>query len=193
MTTERSDRGRPPGGQRPSGGARPLCVRHDLERLTERDPHGQAGDPALVIPGTAGYHQGRSEHESARVGAAMTTKRSDRGDSKPRLSPVATLLHISDDFIAGLSIPPLPEGVPQRLADAVVRRVQALLFHLREAKRQQYARTLEIRLVREAFGAVLTACELHLPDCEVYYATFRQLVDELGYERLEVGFTKPAP
>ena len=104
----------------------------------------------------------------------MMTKRGDRTDPKARISPVATLSHISDDFVAELNIPPLPESVPQRLADAVERRVQALLFHL-----------------REAYRAVLTAYELNLPDCEAHYATFRQLVEELGYERVEVGFAKP--
>jgi hypothetical protein len=119
------------------------------------------------------------------------TKRGDRTDPRARISPVATLTHISDDFVAELNIPPLPETIPQRLADAVIRRIQALLFHLREAKHRQYVRALEIRLVREAYRAVLTAYELNLPDCEVHYATFRALVEELGYERVEVGFAKP--
>ena len=119
------------------------------------------------------------------------TKRGDRTDPKARISPVATLSHISDDFVAELNIPGLPESVSQRLADAMLRRIQALLYHLREAKHRQYVRALEIRLVREAYRAVLTAYELGLPDCEVHYGTFRQLVEDLGYERVEVGFAKP--
>jgi hypothetical protein len=49
------------------------------------------------------------------------------------------------------------------------------------------------RLVRDAYRAVLTAYELGLPDCETHYASFRQLVEELGYERVDVGFRKPEP
>jgi hypothetical protein len=45
--------------------------------------------------------------------------------------------------------------------------------------------------VREAYRAVLAAYELNLPNCEVNYATFRQLVEQLGFEPVEVGFTKP--
>jgi hypothetical protein len=119
------------------------------------------------------------------------SKRGDRTDPRVKLSPTATVSNLSDDFVETLRIPPLPENVPQRLADAVARRVQALLFHLREAKRKRYVRALEIRLVREAYRAVLTAYELHIPDSEVHYATFRQLVEELGYEGVEVGFAKP--
>lgn len=115
----------------------------------------------------------------------------DRSDPKVRLSPNATLAHLSDDFVAELNIPPLPESLPQRLADAMDRRVQALLYHLREARRREYVRALEIRLVRDTYRAVLTAYELDLPNCEVYYATFRQLVEDLGYQRVEVGFAKP--
>ncbi len=119
------------------------------------------------------------------------TKKRDISEPRARLSPTATLTHVSEEFIEGLRIPPLPETIPQRLLEAVERRVQSLLFHLKEAKQRRYVRALEIRLVREAQRAVLTAYELKLPDAEVHYAAFRQLVEELGYERVEVGFAKP--
>lgn len=112
---------------------------------------------------------------------------------KVRLSPTATVAHLTDDLVADLHIPALPEGIPQRLVDAIQRRVAALLYHLREAKKRRYVSALEIRLVRDAYRAVLTAYELGLPDCETHYASFRQLVEELGYERVDVGFRKPEP
>jgi len=121
-------------------------------------------------------------------------KKRDDTEPRPRLSPTATVEHLTEELVAELAIPPLPEGVPQRLADAIERRVQALLYRLREASTRRYVGALEIRLVRDAFRAVLTAYELKLPDSEVYYATFRHLVDELGYDSADVGFTKrPTP
>ena len=116
-------------------------------------------------------------------------KKRDASDPKAKLSPTATVEHLTDDLMAALNIPPLPD-VPRRLAEAVLGRVTALLYRLREANSHQYVGALEIRLVRDAYRAVLTAYELQLPDCEVHYATFRQLVEDLGYERLEVGFRK---
>ena len=114
----------------------------------------------------------------------------DRPEPRERRSPSATLSHATDDFIQELGVPALPEGIPQRLEDAIRARVNALLFHLREAKREQYVKVIEVRLIREALGAVLTACELKLPDGQVLYATFRQLVRDLGYDRADVGFLK---
>jgi len=105
------------------------------------------------------------------------------------MSPTQTLSNLTDDYIQQLGIPPLPD-VPQRVAEALDRRVNFLLYHLREAQKRQYIGALEIRLVREAFRAVLTAYELKLPDCEANYATFRRLVEDLGYERVDVGFRK---
>ena len=93
-------------------------------------------------------------------------------------------------MVAELDIPALPDGIPQRLASAVEARVQAYLFQLREATRVQYVRPLEVRLLRDAHRAVLTACELAIHDAEVYYARFRHLAEELGYERVEVGYRK---
>jgi hypothetical protein len=117
-------------------------------------------------------------------------KKRDDTEPRPRLSPTATVEHLTEELVAELAIPPLPEGVPQRLADAIERRVQALLYRLREASTRRYVGALEIRLVRDAFRAVLTAYELRMPDAEAHYATFRKLVEELGYERVEVGFRK---
>jgi hypothetical protein len=120
------------------------------------------------------------------------TRRRDDTEPRARLSPTATVDHLTDDLMEAFAIPPLPDSVPQRLADAIQRRVAALLYCLREAKNRRYVGALEIRLVRDTFRAVLTAYELQLPDCEAHYATFRQLVEDLGYERVEAGFRKRA-
>jgi len=121
------------------------------------------------------------------------TKHHDHGEPRERRSPTATLTN-TDEFIADLNLPQLPEGIPQRLEEALRARVNALLFQLREAKREQWVKVLEVRLVREAFRAVLTAHELAIADSEVLYATFRHLVDELGYDTTDVGFVKrPVP
>lgn len=93
-------------------------------------------------------------------------------------------------MVADLNIPRLPESIPQRLESAIQARVEAYLFQLREATRVRYVRPLEVRLLRDAHRAVLTACELKIHDAEVYYAQFRHLAQELGYERVEVGFRK---
>jgi hypothetical protein len=116
------------------------------------------------------------------------SKRRDK--PKERLSPTNTVAHLTDDLIEGLDIPKLPETIPDRLADAIRRRAQAYLYALKEAKQQQYVKVLEIRLIRDAHRAVLTAYELGLPEGEVFYAGFRRLVEELGYERTEVGFKR---
>jgi hypothetical protein len=52
---------------------------------------------------------------------------------------------------------------------------------------------LELRLVRDAHRAVLTAYELGLADAEALYGDFRKLVEELGYERTEVGYRRKEP
>lgn len=109
---------------------------------------------------------------------------------KLRLSPTDTVAHLTDDLIAGLDIPRLPESIPERLADAIRRRAEAYLYALKEARQQRYVGALEIRLLRDAHRAVLTAYELGLPDGAVYYAQFRSLVEQLGYERAEVGFKR---
>ncbi len=98
---------------------------------------------------------------------------------------------MSNDYISDLNLPELPGKIPDRLASALRSRIEALLYHLDQAKADRYIPPLEIRLVRDAHRAVLTACELGLSDGEVYYARFRELVKELGYERTEVGFSLP--
>jgi hypothetical protein len=120
------------------------------------------------------------------------TRKHEHGEPRERRSPDATLTN-TDDFIADLNLPQLPEGIPQRLEEGLHARINALLFQLREAKREQWVKPLEVRLVREAFRAVLTAHELALPDADVLYASFRHLVAELGYERADVGFVKREP
>jgi len=119
----------------------------------------------------------------------MANKRS-RSQPRERLSPTNTVSDYSDDFIESLKLPQLPEQIPARLEEAIRKRVSALLYTLKEAKKERYVGTLEIRLVRDAHRAVLTAYELGITDSEVHYASFRQLVEELGYERTDVGFRK---
>jgi hypothetical protein len=121
------------------------------------------------------------------------TRKHEHSEPRERRSPTATLTN-TDEFIADLDIPALPEGIPQRLEEGLRARVNALLFQLREAKRERWVKVLEVRLVREAFRAVLAAHELAIADSEVLYATFRHLVEELGYESVDVGFVKrPTP
>jgi phosphoglycolate phosphatase-like HAD superfamily hydrolase len=121
------------------------------------------------------------------------TRRRERNEPRERRSPTATVANYSDDFIVELDIPPLPEGIPQRLEEAIRARVTALLFRLREAKQEQYIKVLEVRLVREAYQAVLTAHELGIADSEVLYANFRHLVEDLDYEPADIGFVKKRP
>ena len=97
------------------------------------------------------------------------SRKKEESHPRARLSPTATVAHLTDQFIDAMNIPALPDNVPTRLADAVRKRV------------------------RDAFRAVLTAYELHLPDGEIFYAKFRELVEALGYERTEIGFRKPDP
>lgn len=117
-------------------------------------------------------------------------ERKDKTNPKQRMSPTHTVAHLSDDFIEEMRIPRLPEQIPERLADALRKRVQAFLFRLKAAKKEQYVPALEIRLVRDAHRAVLAAYELGLPEGEVFYAGFRRLVEDLDYERTDVGYTK---
>ncbi len=118
----------------------------------------------------------------------MASKR--RGGSKPRFSPNETVMHLTDDFARDLEVPTLPDQIPARLADALRRRVQAYLFYLREARRERYVPAMEIRLIRDAQRAVLTAFELNLSEKEVFYAEFRQSLEALGYQRCEAGYRK---
>jgi hypothetical protein len=101
--------------------------------------------------------------------------------------------NFTDEFIAEMNIPELPESIPERLEQALRARIDALLYQLRQAKAEQYVRALEVRLVREAYHAVLAGYELDIADCEVLYATFRHLVEDLGYAAAEVGFSKRRP
>ena len=121
----------------------------------------------------------------------MGNKR-DRPEPRDRRSPDATVANFSNDFMEGLGIPALPEGIPQRLEEALRARVNALLYQLREAKRERYVKVLEVRLAREAHRAVLTAHELHLRDADVLYASFRRLLEDLGYKATDVGFARGA-
>ncbi len=132
----------------------------------------------------------RMTRQAERSSEDVMGKRSDRLEPRERRSPNATLSNYSDDFIEGLAIPALPDSIPQRLEEAIRARVNAMLFRLREAKTERYVKVLEVRLVREAFRAVLTAYELGLADSEVLYATFRHLVEDLGFESTDVGFVK---
>jgi hypothetical protein len=97
---------------------------------------------------------------------------------------------MTDAWIAELNLPALPHSIPQRLDEAIRTRTEALLFQLREAKSAGYVRAFETRLVRDAHRAVLTAVELDVEDARVYYSQFRDLVEQLGYERCDVGFKR---
>ncbi len=120
------------------------------------------------------------------------TRKHESHEARERRSPDATLTN-TDEFIADLNLPQLPEGIPQRLEEGLRARINALLFQLREAKKEQWVKPLEVRLIREAYGAVLAAHELALADADVLYASFRHLVQDLGYERVDVGFVKREP
>ena len=109
---------------------------------------------------------------------------------KPRLYPTDTVSHLTDELVGDLDIPGLPDSIPSRLTDAVGRRAEAYLYALKEATQQRYITALEVRLLRDAHRVVLTAYELGLPDGPVYYARFRALAEQLGYERTEVGFKR---
>lgn len=118
------------------------------------------------------------------------SRRRERTTPRERRSPTATVANYTDDFIADLNIPQLPEGIPARLEEALRARIEALFFQLKLARNEQYVRALEVRLVREAYHAVLAGYELGIDDCEVLYATFRRLVEDLDYVAAEVGFSK---
>lgn len=117
-------------------------------------------------------------------------KKRERSQPKARLSPTKTFENLTDDFMAQLDIPKLPDRIPDRLATALRNRIQGFLFCLRESRSDRFVEALEIRIMRDAHRAVLTAYELKLADSEVHYAAFRQLADELGYERTDVGLRK---
>lgn len=120
-------------------------------------------------------------------------RKRDRPPPQERLTPTHTVAHLTDDFIDQLNIPELPGNIPARLEVAIRKRVNALLYQLREVTGDRLVRPFEMRLVRDAHRAVLTAYELKLSDAEVLYASFRRLAEELGYERAEVGFRKDPP
>lgn len=118
------------------------------------------------------------------------SKKRDRPEPRERRSPSATVADLTDGFIADMNMPQLPDSIPQRLEDALRARVEALLFQLREARRERYVKALEVRLVREAYQAVLAAYELRIADAQVMYAMFRRLIEDLGYAPADVGFVK---
>ena len=118
------------------------------------------------------------------------SKKRERSQPRERLSPVRTVANVTDEFVDSLNIPDLPPNIPDRLADGIKQRIEAFLYHLKESRKARYAPILELRLVRDAHRAVLTAYELALPEAEVFYARFRRLVEDLGYVRTEVGYTR---
>ena len=119
------------------------------------------------------------------------SRRKDDSSPRPRRSPTQTVSDVSNAHMVELNLPSLPSRIPDRLATALRCRVEALLYELEQAKRARYIAPLEIRLVRDTHRAVLTACELGLSEGEVFYARFRDLVEAMGYERTEVGFSLP--
>jgi len=121
------------------------------------------------------------------MGDHMAKRNSEPRDKR---SPTETVENYSNEFAADLDIPPLPDSLPNRLEEAIAARVEAFLFRLKEAQQNRYVRALEIRLIRDAHAAVLTAYELRLRNAGVWYARFREAVEALGYERTDIGFTK---
>jgi len=119
------------------------------------------------------------------------SRRKDDSPPRPRRSPTDTVADVSDGHMDGLNLPELPSRIPDRLSSALRSRVEALLYELDQASRSRYIAPLEIRLVRDAHRAVLTACELGLSEGEVFYARLRALLKEMGYERTDVGFNRP--
>lgn len=117
-------------------------------------------------------------------------RKRNRSLPKERLSPTNTVANLTDDFMDQLNLPQLPDRIPARLEEAMRKRVNGLLYHMRVATKERYVGAMELRLVRDAHRAVLSAYELGIHDSETYYATFRRLVEALGYERCEVGYRK---
>ena len=117
-------------------------------------------------------------------------RKKDKSLPKERLSPTHTVANLNDDFMDQLNLPQLPDRIPARLEDALRKRVNSLLYHMRVATQERYVGAMELRLVRDAHRAVLTGYELGIHDSETYYATFRRLAEALGYERCEVGYRK---
>jgi hypothetical protein len=117
-------------------------------------------------------------------------KKHTLSDPRNKMSPLNTVAHLTDEFINDLQLPELPGGIPDRLSNAVRERVNAHLFRLKEAKQVQWHKPFEVRLVRDAHRIVLTAYELGMPEAEAYYATFRQLAEDLGYRRADVGYQR---
>ena len=117
-------------------------------------------------------------------------KKHTLSDPRNKMSPLNTVAHLTDGFIDDLQLPGLPDGIPDRLTQAIRERVNAHLFRLKEAKQVQWHKPFEVRLVRDAHRIVLTAYELGLPEAEAYYATFRELAEDLGYHRVDVGYRR---
>ncbi len=118
------------------------------------------------------------------------SRRRERPNPRERLSPTETVMHLTDDIIDSLDIPTLPGNLPDRLVTTLQRRIKALFYYLEASRNNRYAGALELRLVRDAHRAVLTAYELGLDDAEQQYAAFKNLVVELGYERTDVGYRR---
>jgi hypothetical protein len=125
--------------------------------------------------------------------SAAMSRKNDKSNPRQRISPTETVAHLTDDFVESLDIPPLPDSIPARLENALRRRIMAFMHYLKSARKQRYVGALELRLVRDAHRAVLTAYELGLADAEALYGDFRKLVEELGYERTEVGYRRKEP
>ncbi len=117
-------------------------------------------------------------------------RKRDRSLPKERMSPTHTVANLTDDFMEQLNLPQLPERIPARLEEALHKRINGLLYHMRVSTQERYVGAMELRLVRDAHRVVLTAYELGIKDSETYYATFRRLAEDLGYERCEIGYRK---
>ncbi|MBU0461661.1 MAG: hypothetical protein KJ574_03675 [Nanoarchaeota archaeon] len=118
--------------------------------------------------------------------------RRDRDETReppPAVPPNATLDNITDNYIDSLDLPQLPK-IPDRLEDAVKKRGEACLYHLRHAVRQRMPRPYELRMAVCVRDVISTANELGMSEAKKWNGEFRQIMKDLGYERIDLGYRK---
>ncbi|MFC1754455.1 hypothetical protein ACFL96_13855 [Thermoproteota archaeon] len=116
-------------------------------------------------------------------------RKRDRKEAE-RLSPTETLDNVTDNFLeTELHIPEL-SSVPERLEQSIKSRTEQCLHYLKWMNSQDYATPYEVRLIVETRDMISTAKMLGINDADRYYAQFKNLVEDLGYERIDRGFKK---
>ena len=113
----------------------------------------------------------------------------NRSEPRARLAPTQTVAHLTDDFIAELSLPQVgraSKGIQRKL----VERTFSLLHELEGLAESKYDLLHEVVLIEEAQRCVFAHYELDISESEIKYASFRKIVEGLGYERNAAGFTK---